>query len=266
MRFLLSFVLSAVAGAMSLAPSAQASMVYPEPTDTLSVKFGAGSLGGVIFDGHRTLDGKNFYKDDSSSRSNKSAAFSGVFSAVGDNNSEWRPAVSSNPFGPTSSSPGTFGFGFGGGTESFSLSFDGGKGSISLGGGSSSKGLNPLVFAYTNLNADHDVFQGLGDGGGGVGKGDVSATPLPPTWALMLIGLGCIGLVAHRRRKNERVFASAKSEVVYQDTSLRAAGTYGLACWIYLAASAVATLGWFWFLASITLSLVQTMWGFWQDM
>jgi hypothetical protein len=142
MRFLLSFVLSAVAGAMSLAPSAQASMVYPEPTDTLSVKFDAGSLGGVIFDGHRTLDGKNFYKDDSSSRSNKSAAFSGVFSAVGDNNSEWRPAVSSNPFGSTSSSPGTFGFGFGfgGGTESFSLTFDGGKGSISLGGGSSSKG------------------------------------------------------------------------------------------------------------------------------
>lgn len=207
MRLMFSSVLFAVASAMSLAPSAHASMLYPESTDTLSLKFGGGSLGGVIFDGHRTLDGKNFYKDDSSSRSNKSAAFSGVFSAVGDNNSEWRPAVSSNPFGRTSSSPGTIGSGFGGGNESFSLSFDGGKGSISLGGVSSSKGLNPLVFAYPNLNADHGVFQGLGDGGGGVGKGDVSATPLPPTWTLMLIGLVFFGLVTHRLRKNEKVFA-----------------------------------------------------------
>jgi hypothetical protein len=37
---------------------------------------------------------------------------------------------------------------------------------------------------------------------------------------------------------------------------------HSLSCWIYLASSAVATLGWFWFLARIGLWLFQIVWGF----
>lgn len=223
MRLLFSSVLFAVAGATSLAPFAHASMVYPEPnpierTDALSLKFGAGSLGVIIFDGYRTLDGKNFYNDESSprltnnaaSRLPNSAAFSGMFSAVTGSHGDAQPGSSQPSYSMTSFNLGNSGsgHGLGGGAENFSSGFGGGKGSSSS-GGSSSKGMNPLVFAYTGLNADHGGFQGLGDGGGGVGKGDVSATPLPPAWTLMLIGLGCFGLFAHRRRKNERVFAVA---------------------------------------------------------
>ena len=40
---------------------------------------------------------------------------------------------------------------------------------------------------------------------------------------------------------------------------------YDLRCRIYLAASAVATLGWIWFLARIALGLLLTMWGFLQN-
>jgi hypothetical protein len=35
---------------------------------------------------------------------------------------------------------------------------------------------------------------------------------------------------------------------------------YGLACWIYLAASTIATLGWLWFLAETAL----WVWRFWR--
>jgi hypothetical protein len=42
-------------------------------------------------------------------------------------------------------------------------------------------------------------------------------------------------------------------------------GKYDLRCWIYLAASAAATLGWIWFLARVALGLLLTMWGFLQN-
>ena len=43
-------------------------------------------LGIIIFDGYRTLDGKNFYHDDGSAKI--ATPPSGIFSAVGDGNSE----------------------------------------------------------------------------------------------------------------------------------------------------------------------------------
>jgi len=49
--------------------------------------------------------------------------------------------------------------------------------------------LNTLTFAYLSLTDDHAGFQGLGDEGWGVEKVEASATPLPPTWTMMLIGL-----------------------------------------------------------------------------
>ncbi len=62
--------------------------------------------------------------------------------------------------------------------------------------------------------------------------------------------------------------AFAKTEVIDRDTSLPSAGMgqYGLACWIYLAASAVATLGWIWFLARISLQLLRIAWGFLENL
>ena len=69
----------------------------------------------------------------------------------------------------------------------------------------------------------------------------------------------------------ERI-AFAKLKLFAQGTPLQSAepaplskGKHDLRCWIYLAASAVATLGWIWFLARIALGLLQTMWGFLQN-
>jgi hypothetical protein len=65
----------------------------------------------------------------------------------------------------------------------------------------------------------------------------------------------------------ERV-AFAKPELFVQGSSLQPAKpaplfktNYRLACWIYLTASAVATLGWLLFLARMALRLVQIAWG-----
>ena len=69
----------------------------------------------------------------------------------------------------------------------------------------------------------------------------------------------------------ERI-AFAKWELFAQGTPLQSAepaclskGKYDLRCWIYLAASAAATLGWIWFLARVALGLLLTMWGFLQN-
>jgi hypothetical protein len=67
--------------------------------------------------------------------------------------------------------------------------------------------MNPLEFAYTNLDIDRGGFQEFGEGGGG--KVEVSATPLPSSWTLMLIGLGTFGLMARRRRRNDKTLVTA---------------------------------------------------------
>jgi hypothetical protein len=213
MRFRFGSMFVAMVG---LASPVQASMLYAEPgpaarPDSFSFRYGAGSLGTIILDGYRTLDGKNFYHDDAASSKTTAQPFGifGIFGAVGESTSDSQPTTSFNPFGTPSSNSGNTGsgIGFGGGKESFSLSANGGKGSFGFGGGSPLKGLNPLNLAFTNLT-DHGGFQGLGDAGGGVGKVEASATPLPPAWTLMLIGLGGFGWVAQRlQRKSEKVFA-----------------------------------------------------------
>jgi hypothetical protein len=188
-------------------------MLYAEPgpaarPDSFSFRYAAGSSGAVILEGYRTLDGKNFYHDDAASSKTPERPI-GIFSAVGESTGDSRPTTSFNPFSMTSSNSGNTGSGvsFGGGKESFSLSSNGAKGSFGFGGGSSLKGLSPLDLAFTNLT-DHSGFQGLGDAGGGAGKVEASATPLPPAWTMMLIGLGGFGWVAQRlQRKSEKVSA-----------------------------------------------------------
>jgi hypothetical protein len=69
----------------------------------------------------------------------------------------------------------------------------------------------------------------------------------------------------------ERI-AFAKSELFAQDTPFQPAetaplskGKHRLACGIYLITSAVATFGWVWLLARITLRLIQSVAGFWPQ-
>jgi PEP-CTERM motif-containing protein len=204
MRFLFGSMLVATVGLTSLASPVQASMLYAEPgSDSFSFRYGSGSMGTVILDGFRTLDGKNFYLDESSPSLNGRATFSDVFSVVG-GNGEARGTTSSNP----SNNSAGIGFGggniFGGGKENSNFSFDGGKGSRSF-GGVSLRGSDPLASVLTSMGDNR-----LDDRGRGVEKADVSATPLPATWTMMLIGLGCFGLVMQRlRKKTEKVGAVA---------------------------------------------------------
>jgi hypothetical protein len=205
MRFLFSSMLVATVGLTSLASPVQAGMLYAEhSSDSFSLRYGSGSMGTVILDGFRTLDGRNFYLDESSPSLNSRATFSEVFSVVGGSNGEARGTTSSNP----SNNSAGIGFGggniFGGGKENSNFSFDGGKGSGSF-GGVSLRGSDPLAFVLTSMGDNR-----LDDRGRGVEKAGVSATPLPPTWTMMLIGLGCFGLVMQRlTKKTEKVGAVA---------------------------------------------------------
>jgi hypothetical protein len=207
MRFPFSSILLATVGLTWLASSVQASMLYVEPssgarTDSFSFRYSSGSMGTVILDGFRTLDGKNFYVDESSPSLNSRATFSDVFGVVGDSNGEARGATSSNPSNNSAGS----GFGgsniFAGGKENSNFSFGGGKGSGGF-GGVSLKGTDPLASSLTSLGDNRMDDRGRG------GE-NISATPLPPAWTMMLIGLGCFALITQRlRKKTEKVVAVA---------------------------------------------------------
>lgn len=201
MRFLFCSIL--VASAASLASPAEASMIYSEstssaPAGSFSLKLSAGSSGAAIFDGFRTLDGKNFYVDDASPKNRP--AFSGAFSVVGGSNSQAFGANSSNT-GNNGAVIGVgregFSLGSGDGKESSNFGFAGGRGSSF--GGVTLNGSNPLSFAFASLGDNR-----MDDRGWGGQKADVSATPLPPTWTMILVGFGCFGLITQRLRKNKK--------------------------------------------------------------
>jgi hypothetical protein len=209
MRVLFSSVSVAAIMVASLISSAQASPIYEEAslfarTDHFAIRLGSASLGLNVIAGYRTLDGKNFYHDDSSPKLSNSAGPIGFF-AAGDSGRNARPPLSFNSFGSLSSNHGSIGSAgsFGGSGNGFG----GAQNSFGMGGGSPLKGLNPLELAYTVLSADHGGFQEFGDGGGK--KADVSATPLPPSWTLMLIGLAGFGFVAYRRKPKQVLTAAA---------------------------------------------------------
>jgi hypothetical protein len=207
MRVLFSSVSIVATLAACLISSAQASPIYEEAspfarTDNFAIRLGSASLGLNVIAGYRSIDGKNFYHDDSSPKLSNSAGPFGFFTPTGESGSDARP-LSFNSFGSLSSSrggvgsPGSFG---GGGNEGVSLGFGGAQTGFGVGSGSSLKGLNPLELAYTNLGTDRGGFPALGEAGGSVGKVETSATPLPPAWTLMLIGLAGFGYAAFRLR------------------------------------------------------------------
>jgi hypothetical protein len=57
-----------------------------------------------------------------------------------------------------------------------------------------------IALARLDDDANRAGFEGRGDEGSGGTKENVSTTPLPPTWTMMLMGLAGFGFVAYRRK------------------------------------------------------------------
>jgi len=197
---------SFAAALVAIFSSAHASQIYQEPnpfakTEGFALKFGSAPWGIPVIEGFRTIDGKSFYHDDSSTKLRDSAAL--FVAAAGFSSDDSRPTFSSNSFGSNFSSPGGFGSAsfFGGGNEGTG---PGGGAAPTTGGagGAASMGLNPFESAYTNLGADYG-------GLGGDGKGEVSVTPLPDTLPLFASGLVLIGMLGWSRKRTSTVFPVA---------------------------------------------------------
>jgi hypothetical protein len=214
MRTLAGSLFAAGAFTAILVSAAQASSMHVEPdrfksTQNFALRPGSATFGLMIIEGYRTVDGKNFYNDDARPKVG-GAGLGGFFATTPDNNADSRAAFSFSPSGSNSFFHGSFGGGDGGGIVGGGGGAGGGGGSsgsgasrsgFSVGAGPSLNGLNPLQLGYTSLA--NKGGPELSEGGGG--RSEVSATPLPPSWTLMLIGLVGFGCMAHRLRKNERV-------------------------------------------------------------
>ena len=214
MRTLAGSLFAAGAFTATLLSAAQASPMHGEPdpfkpTSNFALRPGSATFGLMVIEGYRTVDGKNFYNDDSGPKAS-SAGLGGFFATTPDGNADSRAAFSFSSPGSTSFYHGGFGGGEGGGGGGSGGGGGGGAGSsgsgasrsgFSIGAGPSLNGLNPLQLGYTSLA--NNGGPELSEGGGG--RSEVSATPLPPSWTLMLIGLVGFGFMAHRLRKNERV-------------------------------------------------------------
>jgi hypothetical protein len=206
-------LLIGLAGAALLFSTAHAGTmsVGPNPDRPFSFNFGSGALvfGPVIFDSYRSLDGKNFYLDDSSPRSSDGKIFPGAFN-----------------FGLAESPVEPFSKPFAADLLNFTRSGAGGAfagapgslgGPFSQGGsgGLSQAGMKSSFFSQAGLDSnrsgDHDGFQLLGGGSFDPGRSNVSATPLPPAWSMLLIGLGCFGMIISRRQRKKSALAGAWS-------------------------------------------------------
>jgi hypothetical protein len=62
-------------------------------------------------------------------------------------------------------------------------------------------GINKIEFTYKSLGTPFAGPQGLADEGWGIGSYLVTAVPEPETYAMLLAGLGMVGMMARRRRK-----------------------------------------------------------------
>ena len=183
--------LTAVAAMMLAASSAGAATFYTDTTPTgelavpgsVSYSFaGPSATGHIKFElaGYRTLDGVNCCTDTINVDLNGTLLLSASYNLGGGG---INTVYSGSPFVTyyKSGSPATYN-----GTAT------GGLIDITLDGANFAKS-NVLTFNYTGGN------QGLGDEAFGVNR--VSATvPEPASWAMMIVGLGMIGVATRRRR------------------------------------------------------------------
>ena len=159
------------------------------PTDTaLSFTFtGAGGPGTLSFhlDGFTSLDGNNSYEDDFTLTINSVVVFKSTWDLGGG--------------GGTAIYVDTNGASYVGGTAGW---FAGGAYDITV-PFAVAAGLNTVQFNYDSLPSPDAGFQGIGDEGWGVGEYSVTTpVPEPANGALLLAGLGALGLVLRRRARN----------------------------------------------------------------
>lgn len=210
--------------AIFMAPSLQASTVHAGASPAMEIvrSFSPGSA--FIVDGYRSEDGHAYYEQQSSKLKDKPLSF-GAF-GLGDDSG--RPQASAH-HQLSGSSPNTkisVGDGFyGGGGTGFGTVSTGGDRISSIGGvGGASPGFkggkeifsfaglplniesNALAIGLARLNEDAARPRLDGDDYGA--KENVSATPLPPTWTMMLTGIVGFGLFAYRR-KSKSAFKAA---------------------------------------------------------
>ncbi len=187
----------ALLGAGSASAEILASGSYPgshESPGSYTISFDAiATAANLTFDlvGFASLDGLNGYTDIFTLAVNGANVFFGTFNMGGGGLS-----LASGPAGATwstvtngcATNPCTDATWLGG-TTHVSLP-------ISLLGGS-----NTIKFAYLSPNGPFAGPQGTGDEGWGIGQYTVTAVPEPETYAMLLAGLGIVGLMARRRRQ-----------------------------------------------------------------
>ena len=209
MRWFVNAMFAGLATTTLLTSPVSASTIYAGPSSAMATdqslalhfSYGSGTAAvSFVIDGYKSLDGKNAYEDDFSLKLNNQQVFLGTFNLGGGSNSGSQANVYSNPFGASFSNLTNNGTGIG---------WNGGKELINFVGLPLKGGLNTLTFTYTSLSGPgYAGFQGLGDEGWGiekvsVGGSPVAATPLPPAWTMLLIGLGGFGFLAHPWQRKE---------------------------------------------------------------
>jgi len=186
---------AAFAASAALAAGAQAATAFSNDygnvdmssPNAVTASFGAGAGAGSVsfhLDGFNTLDGDNYYIDVFTLTVNGSAVFSGTWDLGGGGADE----VLLAPAGYSLTKNGT---------SSLDITVP-----VAL-----ASGTNQVTFAYDSPvewnGSGRAGPQGLGDEGWGLGQVTVTATtvPEPAEGALLVAGLGLVGLAARRRRR-----------------------------------------------------------------
>ena len=205
-----------------MASSVQASTVQAGASPAIEIvrSFSPGSA--FIVDSYRSEDGHTYYEQQSSKLNDKPIVF-GAFS-LGDDSG--RPQENAHDqFGGSFSNTTKIGvgggFNGGGGIGGDGISstgsiggaspgFNGGKELFSFAGLPLNIESNALAITLARLDddANRPGFEGGGYAGLGGAKENVSATPLPPTWTMMLTGLVGFGLFAYRRKSKSALTAA----------------------------------------------------------